>query len=46
LFARGPPTSFITPISASLIPSMMPSAAAEAPSVPVRNVGSTDVVAS
>ena len=41
-----PPTSFMTPTSASLIPSTTPSAAAEAPSVPVRNVGSTDVVTS
>ena len=42
----GPPMSFIAPIRASLTPSITPSAAADAPSVPVRKAGSTDVVTS
>jgi hypothetical protein len=44
--ASGPPVSFITPINASLMPSITPRAAAEAPRVPVRKEGSTEVVTS
>jgi hypothetical protein len=44
--ASGPPISLVTPVSASLIPSMSPSEAAEACSVDVRKLGRTAVAIS
>jgi hypothetical protein len=45
-FASGPATSFATPVSASLIPSITPSAPAEERSVTVTKVGRIDVAIS
>ncbi len=44
--ASGPPTSFATPMSASEMPSTIPSAPAEARSTEVKKLGSTAVVIS
>jgi hypothetical protein len=45
-FAHGPASSFIIPIPASLLPSMIPNAAADPHSTEVSNPGTSEVAIS